>query len=67
MRLRRRSGFEVAPSVIILLGINIQITRNVASRFGLPLQARPEILSQSAMEQPEVISPQEYKLIYRHI
>jgi len=43
------------------------MTASVASRFGLPLQARPEILLQSAMEQPEVISPQEYKLIYRHI
>ena len=28
MRLRRRSGFEVAPSIITLLGINIQMTRN---------------------------------------
>ena len=41
------------------------VMASVASRFSLPLQARPEILMQSAMEQPEAISPQEYKLIYR--
>jgi hypothetical protein len=28
MRLRRRSGFEVAPSAITLRGINILMTRN---------------------------------------
>jgi hypothetical protein len=54
------------------LPLDYEVTRriafvmaSVASRFGLPLQARPEILLQSAMEQPEAITPQEYKLIYR--
>ena len=37
----------------------------VADRFGVPLHPySPESLLQSAMEQPETITPQEYRLIY---
>jgi hypothetical protein len=38
----------------------------VADRLGVPLHPySPESLLQSAMEQPETITPGEYKMIYR--
>jgi hypothetical protein len=43
------------------------VMASVASRFGLPLQASPEMLIQCAMEQPEQVMPQEFKLIYSMI
>jgi hypothetical protein len=43
------------------------VMASVARRFGLPLQASPEMLIQCAMEQPEQVMPQEFKLIYSMI
>jgi hypothetical protein len=40
------------------------VRASVANRFGLPLQASPEMLIQCAMEQPETVTPDEFKVIY---
>jgi hypothetical protein len=40
------------------------IMATVANKFGLPMQASPEILLQCAMEQPEAVTPDQFKLIY---
>lgn len=38
----------------------------VALRLGVPLKPfSPEFLLQSAMEQPDAVTPHEYRLIYR--
>jgi hypothetical protein len=68
MRLHRRNGFEISPSVITLLGINIQMTKDSAkvalysvswnptkgfSQFGILLEVRNR-------PQPEVCRVNEY-------
>jgi hypothetical protein len=40
------------------------VRASVANRFGLPPNASPEMLMQCAMERPEQVTPQEFKLIY---
>jgi len=41
------------------------IMAKVAQRLGVPLHPySPESLLQSAVEQPDAVTPQEYKLIY---
>lgn len=41
------------------------VRASVAGRFGLPLNASPEMLIQCAMEQPETVTVDEFKVIYK--